>query len=426
MSEHTTTREAVLRELAGKLPARPDGRKRQLWMACIAIGVASFAYLLLTNPLRAWGSYAINTLIWLGIAEGGVVLAAAIRLTNGRWAGPIMRIGESLSAYLPAGIAFMGVLLVAGIWIYLPWIRHPEVMEPRQAVFLNVPFLYVRTVLGMLLFWWLARKLVRASLRPDAQLLKPYVSSELRPDYDRLTADWRGDRVEEERYRHEVSHLAPQIVLTFVAFFSVMAWDFIMCLTPHWTSALFGWYVWAAAFNSGVAMTALIATRVRARRGLEAYIQPHHFWDIGKVMFSFCIFWVYLFWSQYLPIWYANMHEETGWVFLRFEQPWRPWAFAAFALIFLIPFLGLMNKTTKSSPFWLALFTLVVMSGVWIERHVLVMPSLNPDRVWIGLTEVGVTLGFLGAFGWAVQGFLAKYPCVKVVDALSHSAGHGH
>ena len=135
---------------------------------------------------------------------------------------------------------------------------------------------------------------------------------------------------------------------------------------------------------------------------------------------------MYLFWSQYLPIWYANMPEETWWVFIRFEQPWRPFAFTVFFMIFLIPFLGLMNKTTKSSPFWLSLFTLIVMSGVLLERHVLVMPSLSPEKVWIGLPEAGVTLGFLGVFGWAVQGFLTRYPAVRVVDALAASEGHGH
>ena len=215
-------------------------------------------------------------------------------------------------------------------------------------------------------------------------------------------------------------------MLTFVAFFSVIGWDFIMALTPTWVSALFGWFVYAAAFLTGIAMTSFIATQVRSKYRLEAYITPNHFWDIGKVMFSFCIFWVYLFWSQYLPIWYANMHEETWWVFLRFEQPWRPLAFTVFCMIFLIPFLGLMNKTTKSSPFWMGLFTLLIMSGVWIERHVLVMPSLNPDTVWLGLPEVGVGIGFLGLFGWAVQGFLTKYPCVKVVDVLHGTGGHGH
>ena len=140
--------EAVLRDIASKLPVKPNARKRQIWMACMAIGVVAFAYLMLTNPLRAWGSWAINTLYFLGIAEAGVVLAAAIRLSNGRWGGPIMRIGESLSAYLPFGIATMVVLLGGGIWTYLPWTSH---VEPRQAPFLNVPFLYIRTLGGLLL-----------------------------------------------------------------------------------------------------------------------------------------------------------------------------------------------------------------------------------------------------------------------------------
>ncbi len=418
--------EAILRDLAGKLPVRPNARKRQIWMACMAIGVVSFVWLYLTNPTRAWAGYAINTLFWLGIAEAGVVLAAAIRLANGRWAGPIMRIGESLSAFLPFGLGLMVVLLAVGIRSYLPWVSHPEVMQPRQAAFLNVPFLIVRTLAGILLFWWLARKLVHASLRGDAQLLKPFVAPELKPAYERLTAGWRGDEEEARHYRHEAAHLSPQIVLTFVVSFTVLGWDFIMCLTPHWVSALFGWWVWAGAFVTGIAMTAFLAGQVRAKYGLEAYIKPNHFWDTGKIMFAFCIFWVYLFWSQYLPIWYANMPEETGWVFLRFESPWRFWGFLAFFLIFAIPFLGLMNKATKSNPFWLGFFAVMVMSGIWIERHVLVMPSLSPDHVWIGPGEVGLMVGFLGLFGWAVQGFLTKYPSVNVADALAASEGHGH
>ncbi len=417
------THEAVLRDIAGKLPGTPNAAKRRLWMLCLVIGLVSFGYLLATNPLRAWGSWTANTLFWLGMAMGGVVLAAAIRLTNGHWGGPIMRIGESLSSYLPFGIGTMVVLLAGGIWTYLPWIKH---VEPRLTPFLNVPFLYVRTLGGLLLFWWLARKLVGASLRMDAQLLKPYVPANLKSDYDKLTEGWRGDQAEADRYRHEVAHLSPQVTLTFVVFFSVMAWDFIMALTPQWVSGLFGWFVYAAAFLNGVCMTTFIATQVRSKYRLEAYITPNHFWDIGKVIFSFSIFWVYLFWSQYLPIWYANMPEETWWVFLRLEAPWRTLAFTVFTMIFLIPFLGLMNKTTKSSPFWMMGFTILIMAGVWLERHLLIMPSLNPDVRWLGLPEVGVGIGFLGLFGWAVQGFLTKYPSVKVVDVLATSGGHGH
>ena len=417
------SQDAVLRDIASRIPGAPDPRKRTIFMVLMVVGVAAFGYLLATNPLRAWGSYTINTLYFLGIAEAGVVLAAAIRLSNGRWGGPIMRIGESLSAYLPFGIATMVILLVAGIWTYLPWVKH---VEPRQVPFLNVPFLYIRTLGGLFLFWMLAKKLVRASLRRDLYLLMPHVAPNLRSTYDKMIGQWNGDAPEAAWYSHEVAHLSPQIALTFAVFYSVMAWDFIMALTPNWVSPLFGWFVWAGAFICGVAVVAMLATRLRAKRGLEAYITTNMFWDIGKVLFAWSIFWVYLMWSQYLPIWYADMPEETWWVFLRFEDPWRPWAFTAFTLIFFIPFFGLMNKTSKTNPALLFAFTCVSLVGVWVERHVLVMPSLNPSQVWIGLPEVLVTAGFVGLFGFAVQRFLAQFPCIKVSDVLDGAGGHGH
>jgi Ni/Fe-hydrogenase subunit HybB-like protein len=425
MSAHTAdmNHDEVLKDIAAKLPVTPNTRKRGIWIACFVVGVISLVYLFAANPTRAWGAYAINVIFWLGLAQAGVVLAAAIRLTNGKWAGPIQRIGESFSSFMPVGFVLMLVLLVGGIWSVLPWTQH---VNPRQAPYLNVPFLYIRTLGGILLFWWLANKLVKTSLRRDAHLLKPHVPESLKNAYEKLSANWRGDEEEFKHYRHEVSHLSPQIVLTFVVFFSVIGWDFIMSITPVWFSALFGWYVYAAAFLTGVCMVAFLATQFRTKYRLESYITPSHFWDIGKVIFAFSIFWVYLFWSQYLPIWYSNMPEETGWVFLRFEQPWRPLAFTVFTMIFAIPFLGMLNKTSKSNPFLLASFTVLIMAGVWLERHILVMPSLNPDTVWLGLGEVGVGIGFMGLFGWMVQGFVTKYPCVKVVDVLAGQGGHGH
>ena len=191
-------------------------------------------------------------------------------------------------------------------------------------------------------------------------------------------------------------------------------------------SGLFGWWVYAGAFITAVAMTSLIATQLRTRYKLEAYITSNMFWDIGKVLFAWCVFWGYLFWSQYLPIWYANMPEETWWVFVRFEEPWRTLSFVAFTLIFVIPFLGMLNKTSKTNPALLSTFAIIAMVGIWVERHVLVMPSLNAVQVWVGLPEIGVTLGFVGLFGFAVQNFLARYPVVRVVDVLEGAGGHGH
>ena len=428
MSETTTPSRpagaaAILEDIAGKLPVKPNARKRMIWMACMAIGVAAFAFLIFTEPKRAWGAYTINTLYWLGIAQGAIVLACAIRLGNGRWAGPVMRIAESFSSFLPYGIGLMVVLLLAGSRTYLPWLTH---VEPRQAAYLNLPFLWIRTLLGLGLMWWLTRDLVRVSLRTDVRLLSSHVAPELKPQYDRLAEGWRGDDQEVAWQRDRLSKRAPQIVLVYAFVFTMLSWDWVMSLTPDWVSTLFGWWFFMGAFLSGIAMTAFLATQLRAKYRLEAYITPSHFWDVGKLVFGFSVFWVYQFWSQYLPIWYANLPEETWWVFLRFEEPWRALAFTVFTFVFLLPFLGLMNIATKKSPFWLALFSLIVLAGMWMERHILVMPSLQPDKVWVGLPEIGVTIGFMGIFGWAVQGFLTKYPSVKVVDVLAPQAGHGH
>uniref|UniRef100_A0A832I2D6 Molybdopterin oxidoreductase n=1 Tax=Eiseniibacteriota bacterium TaxID=2212470 RepID=A0A832I2D6_UNCEI len=415
--------DAILHEIASKLPVTPNARKRRIWIACMVVGAASFGFLLATQPQRAWASYLVNMLFFLGIAMGGVTFAAAIRLCNGHWAGPIQRLGESLSSYLPAGIATVALFLVFGAPSVFPWVQHPD---PRQAPYLNLPFLAARSLGGLLLFGWLARRMVAVSLRPDARALLPHVAPELKPAYEKLTEGWRGDAAEEAWQRHQLAHLAPQVALAYAVFVTVMGWDFVMSLTPNWISGLFGWFVWAGAFLSAIAMVVFLATQVRTKYRLEPYVTSAHFWDTGKVMFSFSIFWVYLFWSQYLPIWYANMPEETWWVFIRFEEPWRALSFTVFGMVFLIPYLGLMNKTTKSSPFWMMCFSLVILAGVWLERHVLVMPSVHPERVWLGLPEAGVMLGFLGVFGWRVQGFLTKYPCVNVYDLLHPRGGHGH
>ncbi|HTQ48474.1 MAG TPA: hypothetical protein VMI75_37210 [Polyangiaceae bacterium] len=415
--------DTVLRDLAGKLPARPNARLRMLWIVCVVIGAASFAFLLFRDPVRAWGSWAINLFYFVGIAEGGVVLASAIRLSNGRWGGPVLRIGESFSSFMPFGMGAAVVLLAAGGSTYLPWMKH---VEPRQAPFLNVPFLWIRTIGGLALFWWLSRKLARTSLRADLHLLKDHVSPERKAEYEKLCANWKGDEAEKAWYRHEVAHLSPQLVLTFAVFFSVLSWDLIMALTPNWVSDLFGWFCYGGAFITGIAMTTLIAVQARRRMALEAYITTNMFWDLGKILFAWSIFWGYLFWSQYLPIWYANMPEETWWVFLRFEDPWRPLAFTVFTMVFVIPLIFLLNKTSKTNPVLLTGFCLVSLTGIWLERHVLVMPSLNPDQVWLGLPEVGVMLGFLGLFGWSVQGFLSRYPIVRVADVLEGAGGHGH
>ncbi|HEY6867751.1 MAG TPA: hypothetical protein VI792_10865, partial [Candidatus Eisenbacteria bacterium] len=118
------THDEILKDIAAKIPVRPNQARRWVWIACMVIGAVTFAYMLHAEPLRAWGAYGVNMIYFLGISLGAAVLASAIRLSNGRWGGPIMRIAESLSAYIPFGFVFVLVMLAVGIWTYLPWTRH--------------------------------------------------------------------------------------------------------------------------------------------------------------------------------------------------------------------------------------------------------------------------------------------------------------
>jgi len=188
-----------------------------------------------------------------------------------------------------------------------------------------------------------------------------------------------------------------------VVFFSVMAWDFIMALTPNWVSPLFGWFVYAGAFISGISVVTLLATRLRAKRGLEGYITTDMLWDIGKVLFAWCIFWVYLMWSQYLPIWYADLPEETFFVVPRIHRlPWGILGWLAFLLVWAVPFSVLMGRRPKKTPAIFGTVCLLGLLGMWVERYVLVVPSLSRHAIPLGWVEALVSTGFLGLFALVV------------------------
>ncbi len=409
----------TIKDIAGKITGRPSRNAQLLFGLLVLVGVASFAGLMLTgNPVRAWGAYLVNAVYWTGIAAGGATLASAIRLANGRWGHGAVRLAESLGSFLPLAMALLLVVFLFGATVVLPWVRQPI---PAKAAYLNLPFLFVRTFAGFALLWWLRRAIVRTSMRTDAYLLKDHVTSELRPYYEKLSAGWRGNDAEEAWQRDRLSKLSPGYVAAYAAVFTLFAWDWVMSLDPHWTSTLFGWWMFMGAFLCAIATTAILLARVRATHRLEAYIGTQQFWDMGKIVFAVSTFWLYQFWSQYLVIWYGNLPEETNFVFIRFQAPWRTLTWTVGYMVWLIPFLGLLNSHTKKNPVTLSLFSLCVLVGMWLERFILVMPSLKRSAMILHAPELGVTLGFLGLFGFAVQNFLSRHPAVRVADVLAHA-----
>src|SRR5690606_1908128 len=167
--------------------------------------------------------------------------------------------------------------------------------------------------------------------------------------YDRLTRNWQGQAVEEERAERNLSRLGPAIALVYAVAFSFVSWDFVMSLEPHWFSTLIGPYFFMGAFLGGIALTALVAVIYRRTLGLENALIPPQFHDLGKMTFGFCVFWAYMFWSQYLVIWYGQLPWEQTFVIHRLSQPYTPFAIFMFFGLFVIPFFGLLGVKPKKT-----------------------------------------------------------------------------
>ena len=161
----------------------------------------------------------------------------------------------------------------------------------------------------------------------------------------------------------------------------------------------------------------------RKKQALGELVTDQQFWDLGKLNFGFCMLWGYMFWSQFLTQWYGNLPEETQWLILRTREfPWKGLAWIAFPMAFIIPFISLLSRDLKKNRVTYAVVCVVLMTGVWLDRYLIIMPELSPNSIPLGLKEIGIFLGFLGAYLLCIRNFLSKHPCVTVSHPLTHGS----
>jgi hypothetical protein len=218
--------------------------------------------------------------------------------------------------------------------------------------------------------------------------------------------------------------LAPGFLIVFALGFTLMSFDQIMSLDPHWFSTIFGVYCFAGLFYSTLALTMLYTLKLKRGGQLNGIVNDNHLHDLGKYMFAFTIFWAYIGFSQFMLIWYANLPEETRFYIARFHGGWQ--ALSWFLLVkFALPFLVLLPRGAKRDPMRLRFVGWFMVIAQWVDMLWLVQPSFFPEGPMVGPFEIGVTLGFAGLFMAAVNRFLGKNPVVAVGDPyLSESVNH--
>ncbi|HEX6560286.1 MAG TPA: hypothetical protein VF021_12510, partial [Longimicrobiales bacterium] len=390
------------------------GVLRMLIPAFIIVGFIALVAAFMVDADRAWRAYHFNWLYFASVAQGAVLLAAVVSITRAVWSQPIRRLALSFVAFLPIAWV-LAIPIFFGARHIFPWAANPDTMQAGKEAYLNVPFMAIRILGGLALLYAIDFAFAYWSLRPDLGLVKDREAG-LREHYDRFTKNWIGQEREEATSFRKLARLGPLVAVVFALVYTLVSYDFVMSLEPHWYSTMIGPYFFMGAFLGGIAWTVIVIVTHMLKARAADVIHPVHLHDIGKLMFGFCVFWAYLFYGQYIVIWYGLLPHEQAWIVHRFGMPFQPVMALVFGCLFVFPFFGLMGVAPKRRPQILVGFATVVAIGLWLERYILVYPSLYTGArdVPFGWQEIGVALFFLGLMLLAVTWFQQRFPIFQI------------
>ncbi|UCF95095.1 MAG: hypothetical protein JSW39_13405 [Desulfobacterales bacterium] len=390
----------------------PFGNKSTLLIcaALVIIGLAAFvAGLAGPHPQRAWQAYLINFLLWSAMAQGALVFSAVMQVTRARWSGPLAGLSESFAAFFPLSFGLF-LLLWPGRSHIFPWLH--EDLHGKE-VWLNIPFLFTRDGLGLLILYGLGFAYLYHALR-----LKLDGSGPQKGLRKMLCDRWAQKRLDPEQLKRRIVFIGGFYILAFALVLSLIGYDLVMSMDPHWISTLFGAYNFVKAFYLGLGALIILAAIFQLRRGGASGLMPSHFHDIGKLFFAFCLLWADFFYVQLVVIWYGNIPEETHFVIKRVALlPWNHLAWTVFGVCFLLPFFILLNQKIKTKPAFMIILCTAIVVGIWLEHLLLLGPSLAPNVAALPLRlEDGlISLGFLGLMAIAVIYCLNIFPEMTLV-----------
>ncbi|MBI3014338.1 MAG: hypothetical protein HYY65_04580 [Candidatus Tectomicrobia bacterium] len=401
--------------MAPQAPAQPlseslpeTRRLRSFLWVLLILGAAAFLIGALgASPQRAWQTYLVNFLFWSGIAQAGIVFSAAYRLTNAHWGESMRRLAEGMAGVLPVSFVLF-LLLFFGRSFLFPWI---ETSAHGKESWLNFPFLFARDGISLIMLYGVSFVYLYYTLRPIAG--ERFEGRGTPSGLHRfLIRGWQGLSGERARSERVLRSLAVAVVLTYAAVYTLLAFDLVMSLEPQWYSTLFGAYFFMGNFYLGLAFLGVTTILVRKSARLASQLPSRNFWDLGKLMLAFGMVTGDFFFSQFLVIWYGNLPEEITFVIHRTKD--MPWATLSWIVLFggyLGPVLLLFSRAVKLHARSFVLVSLLVLVVMWIERYLLVVPSLWHEKsLPLGWIEVLVTAGFAGAMGLSVLEFWRRLP----------------
>ncbi|HKT60088.1 MAG TPA: hypothetical protein VJQ46_08560 [Gemmatimonadales bacterium] len=365
--------------------------------------------------VRVWQLVHVNWLYFTSLSAGSVAFVAVQKITNAKWSGMIIRFASASVAFLPVSLVALILIFTAGYTaVFGPMNAALPGLQHGKAIWLSHGFMFARLLIGLgfmsILGWWL----IRADMVPDLLAVRAAVPGNRRDLYDRMSRDFDGSDEAKLAQQERIARLAPGFAVTYSIVMTLIAFDCIMALQPHWFSNLLGAFFFMGAFLAAHMLLALMMIYGASHLGVNDLVSPKQRHDLGKLCFGFTVFWTYLMWAQFLVIWYGNLPEETGFVFTRLWGHWLPIGKLVLIGMFIVPFFGLLGVAPKKVRVTLAFFASISLISLWLERYLLVMPSITPlPGPVIGLPETGPTMLFAGLYLVTYALFARTFPMIS-------------
>jgi len=380
------------------------GRYKQWAMGLMGVGVLSLiiGFILYGNGTpeqntRFWSTLLQNSVYFLLIVNAAMFFFAATSLA---WAGfqiSFRRVTEALAAsVIPIGAITFVILmcLVFGHktliyeWLDKDVVAHDEALKGKSG-FLSPTFFTIWTVLTIGLWAALGYKLRSLSRSIDDTALT---------------------LAEAKKYIFKNTVWSAIFIVWFaLTVASVTPWLWLMSLNARWFSTMYSWYTFASTFVAGIALISLFVVYLKNQGYLE-YVNQEHLHDLGKFQFAFSIFWTYLWFDQFMLIWYANISEETIYFKTRFEGAYMGIFYLNLVINFVAPLLIFMKRSSKRNYATVTFMSVLLIFGHWLDFYQMVFGTTSPDHVPLNLFDFGIALGFVGLIMWQAGRVLAKFP----------------
>jgi hypothetical protein len=359
---------------------------------------------------KPWAALYVACIFIMLISLGVLVFYAIQQVAQAGWSPVLFRVMQGLSSYLPVGaILFLALLILSGMHAnhLFPWMNE-GILDPKSANYdhlianksgyLNFPFWIIRAIVflaGWSFYQYMSKK--NCLLQDEAH---------------------------DDLYYKKNFKMSAAFLVFFIVTESIMSWDWIMSLDPHWASTLFGWYVFASFFVSGITTIALTTLYLKSKGYLE-FVNTSHIHDLAKFMFGISVFWTYLWFSQFMLIWYANIPEESAYFVTRIQDYNLPF-FGMIVMNFVFPILILINTDFKRLTWVIVMAGTVILLGHYVDFFNMIMPSTVGTQWFIGIPEIGSLMFFVGLFIFVAFTALSKTPLLVKRNPFIEESKHFH